>query len=150
MCIAHKNYSDIIQSSVRKMLPCQENRDPPTHTLHTHNTVHIMHVYISTHHLIQSSVRKMLPCQENRDPPPPPPTHTHNTLHIHTMCAYTMTCTYSHLSGKFSLVRKIESPPPPPPPHTHTMHALHIHTMCTYIIIVLTVNCQENASLSEK
>ena len=124
----HVRMCTCIQSSVRKMLACQENRDPPpppprthtytTHAVHMHTVLynHLSgkcllvrkietppthtHTY-STHaySTIQSSVRKMLACQENRDPPH---THTH-TLHIQYTCIqyYTVICQENAcLSGK--------------------------------------------------
>ena len=157
------------------MLPCQENREPPPHHTHTQCTTHTHNGAYTYIMYLQSSVRKMLPCQENREPPPPT-THTHNALHIHTMCAYYSTL--SRLSEKCFLVRKIETPPHTHThtPHTHnTVHIMYIYTHIniiqssdiyipsytvvwhthtihyTYthcVHIVLTVICQENASLS--
>ena len=85
---------NIIESSVSKMLPCQENRDPPPPHTHTTLHIHIMCTFSTT-----VICQEMLTCQENRDSPP----HTHTTLHYtHTQCAYS---TNGCLSGNASWVK---------------------------------------------
>ena len=125
----------VLQSSVRKMLTCQENRDPPppphTHTLHMHT---LQYTCIQYYTVI---------CQENAcllgSWRPPPHTHTYTTMHtIH------YTCIQSSVR-KMLACQENRDPPPPPPTHTHTLHMHTLHYTC---IQYYTVICQENACLS--
>ena len=116
----HYTYSthaySTIQSSVRKMLACQEDGDPPPpthiHSIHAYSTIYI---HLSGKRLL---VKKI-------ETPPPPPTHTH-TLHMHTIHAVHMHTVLQSSVKKMLACQEDGAPPPPPHTHTHS-YTTHAH-----------------------